>query len=101
MAMRMCARRMVILILPPVGYSLRVLRLVSHPIVHDCLAQLRDKDTPPGRFRELATRISVLLGAEALKDLPQREVVIQTPLGPAPGHRVAVDVVLAPVLRAG
>ncbi len=83
------------------GYALRVLRLVTHPLVHDCLAQLRDKDTPPGRFRELATRISVLLGAEALRDLAQRDVEVQTPLGPAPGVRIAVDVVLAPVLRAG
>jgi uracil phosphoribosyltransferase len=58
-------------------------------------------DTPPELFRVLTTRISVLLGAEALKDLPQREIEVRTPLGPAPGLRVAVDVVLAPVLRAG
>ncbi len=83
------------------GYPLRVLRLVTHPLVHDCLAQLRDADTPPELFRSLANRISVLLGAEALKDLPQRQVEVRTPLGPAPGSRVAVDVVIAPVLRAG
>lgn len=83
------------------GYPLGVLRLVTHPLVHDCLAQLRDVETPPELFRALANRISVLLGAEALKELPQRQVEVLTPLGPAPGSRVAVDVVLAPVLRAG
>ncbi len=78
-----------------------MLHIVRHPIVHECLAQLRDRTTTPERFRVLATRISVLLGAEALAGLPQREVEVQTPIGPAPGLRIAVDVVIAPVLRAG
>jgi uracil phosphoribosyltransferase len=84
-----------------VQYALSVLHLVTHPLVHDCLAQLRDVETTPERFRALATRISVLMGAEALANLPQRGVEVSTPLGPAPGLRVAVDVVIVPVLRAG
>jgi len=78
-----------------------VLHLVQHPLVHDCLAGLRSAQTDPERFRSLANRISVLLGAEALRDVPTRDDVVQTPLGPAPCRRVAVDVVVAPVLRAG
>ena len=78
-----------------------MLRLVDHPLVHDCLAELRDARTGPERFRALATRISVLLGAEALRDVPSREDTVDTPLGPAPARRLAADVVLAPVLRAG
>jgi uracil phosphoribosyltransferase len=78
-----------------------VLHIVDHPIVHDCLAQLRDASTPPEQFRVLANRISVLLGAEALAQLPQRDVEVTTPLGPAGGRRLAVDIVLVPVLRAG
>ena len=46
------------------------LHLVKHPLVHDALAQLRDKNTPPDVFRRVATRISVLLAAEALRDVP-------------------------------
>ena len=49
----------------------------------------------------LATRISVLLGAEALRDVPTREVTVTTPLGPALSRRLATDVVVVPVLRAG
>lgn len=63
--------------------------------------ELRDARTPPERFRQLAGRISVLLAAEALRDLPTRDDTVQTPLGPARGRRCAVDIVAVPVLRAG
>jgi uracil phosphoribosyltransferase len=75
--------------------------LVNHPLVHDALVSLRDKQTTPEHFRRAATRISVLLAAEALKDLPTNDVTVETPLGPAPGRTVGPDVVVVPVLRAG
>ncbi|HYB97274.1 MAG TPA: uracil phosphoribosyltransferase [Vicinamibacterales bacterium] len=78
-----------------------MLQLVTHPLVHECLAELRDKHTTPERFRALTNRISVLLGAEALRDVPTIEGVVETPLGPSPCRRIAADVVVAPVLRAG
>lgn len=78
-----------------------MLQLVTHPLVHDCLAELRDARTPPERFRALANRISVLLGAEALRDVPMADATVETPLGPASCRRLAADVVMAPVLRAG
>jgi uracil phosphoribosyltransferase len=75
--------------------------LVDHPLVHDALVSLRDKRTSPDQFRRAATRISVLLAAEAMRDLATSEVTVETPLGPAPGRRVEPDVVVVPVLRAG
>jgi uracil phosphoribosyltransferase len=78
-----------------------VVHLVQHPIVQDILLELRDARTTPERFRQLAGRISVFLAAEALRDLPTVDATVDTPLGPARGRRCAVDVVLAPVLRAG
>ena len=75
--------------------------LVDHPLVHDALVGLRDKRTPPDEFRRLATRISVLLAAEALREVPTANVTVETPIGPAGGRRVASDVVVVPVLRAG
>jgi uracil phosphoribosyltransferase len=75
--------------------------LVDHPLVHDALVSLRDKTTTPADFRRAATRISVLLAAEATRDLPTRETCVETPLGPATGRTVARDVVVVPVLRAG
>src|SRR5476649_16664 len=77
------------------------LHIVNHPLVHDALAQLRDKQTPPDVFRRVATRISVLLAAEALRDVPTSTSTIATPVGPAEARRVASDIVVVPVLRAG
>src|SRR5712691_10749554 len=75
--------------------------LVNHPLVHDALMELRDVRTAPPEFRRAANRISVLLAAEALKDVPARRHTVETPLGPADGMVVAGDVVVVPVLRAG
>lgn len=76
-------------------------RLIDHPLVQDALAVLRDARTEPEAFRRAARRISVLVAAEALKDVPTRDVTVRTPLEEAPGRRVAGDVVVVPVLRAG
>ena len=75
--------------------------LVDHPLVHDALAILRDKRTAPDEFRRVATRISVLLAAEALRDVPVVAAAVDTPLGPADARRIASEVVVVPVLRAG
>ena len=75
--------------------------IVEHPLVHDALAILRQATTPPEVFRRMAVRISLLLAAEATRDLPVTGVEVATPLGPAAGRRVTGDVVVVPVLRAG
>ena len=75
--------------------------LVQHPLVHDALALLRDATTPPELFRRMAVRISLMLAADATRDLPVSGVTVTTPLGPAAGRRVTGDVVVVPVLRAG
>jgi uracil phosphoribosyltransferase len=75
--------------------------VVDHPLVHDALMELRDVRTAPPEFRRAANRISVLLAAEALKDVPAERATVTTPLGPADGRVVRTDVVVVPVLRAG
>ena len=77
------------------------MRIVDHPLVHDALTTLRDVSTPPELFRRMAVRISLLLAAEATRDVPTRDAEVSTPLGPAPGRRVNGGVVVVPVLRAG
>ena len=82
-------------------YSSRVpVHLVDHDLAHDALVELRSKDTPPDRFRLAATRISLVLAAEAMRDMPGTDVSVETPLAPAPGRRVD-DLVVVAVLRAG
>ncbi|MGC4080586.1 MAG: uracil phosphoribosyltransferase [Vicinamibacterales bacterium] len=75
--------------------------IVDHPLVHDALVELRDTTTESEQFRRSATRISVLLAAEALRDAPSDPVTVITPIGPAAGRRLRHNVVVVPVLRAG
>jgi uracil phosphoribosyltransferase len=75
--------------------------IVDHPLVQDALIQLRNVATTPDQFRRVANRISVLLAAEAMRDLPTIAATVDSPLGPAQGKRVTGDVVVVPVLRAG
>jgi uracil phosphoribosyltransferase len=77
--------------------------LIDHPLVHDALVMLRARDTPPDQFRQASRRISLMLVAEALRDLPSESVKVQTPLYPpaAEGRRIGCGVVVVPVLRAG
>src|SRR5918994_766003 len=63
--------------------------------------ELRDARTEPPAFRRAANRISVLLAAEALRDVPAAPATVITPIGPAEGRVVRTDVVVVPVLRAG
>jgi uracil phosphoribosyltransferase len=75
--------------------------IVRHPLVQDALLRLRDISTDTEEFRRLSVRISVLLVAEALRDLPTEQAEAQTPLETAQGLRISRDVVVVPVLRAG
>jgi uracil phosphoribosyltransferase len=75
--------------------------IVDHPLVQDALIDLRDKRTQPDHFRRAATRISVLLAAEALRGVTTAPVTVHTPLGPADGQKIESDIVVVPVLRAG
>jgi uracil phosphoribosyltransferase len=49
----------------------------------------------------MAVRISLLLAAEATRDLPVESATVASPLAPADGWRLSADVVVVPVLRAG
>jgi len=77
------------------------LHLVRHPLVEDALAGLRDRSTPCDEFRRLARRVSLLLSAEATRDLALGDVPVETPLERTVGHKLASRVVAVPVLRAG
>ena len=75
--------------------------LVDHPLAHDALAELRDARTPSAAFRSAAHRISLIVAAEALRDLPTEADTVATPVGPADARILRADIVIVPVLRAG
>jgi len=75
--------------------------VVSHPVAEDALAVLRAKDTGPADFRRLARRASLVLVAEATRDLPLVETEVESPLETTGARRTGQRVVVVPVLRAG
>ncbi|HJP65101.1 MAG TPA: uracil phosphoribosyltransferase, partial [Actinomycetota bacterium] len=77
------------------------LTVVDHPLAEHLLTRLRDVETPPPVFRELAKRLTVVLVLEAVRGLPTVEVEVRTPLEPVTGHLISPDLVAVPILRAG
>jgi uracil phosphoribosyltransferase len=77
------------------------LHVVRHPLVDDVLAALRDQATPAAEFRRLAHRASLLVCAEATRDLPTTESEVETPLERTRARILGRRVVAVPVLRAG
>jgi uracil phosphoribosyltransferase len=75
--------------------------ILEHPLAADLLTILRDKETPPPQFRQIAERLGYLLVAEALSDMATTEIDIETPLEATKGIQLRRPVVAVAVLRAG
>lgn len=76
--------------------------IADHPLVHHKLAILRDVNTGSKQFRELIAEITELLCYESMRDLPLREVEIQTPICATKAKMIAGrKLAFVPILRAG
>jgi uracil phosphoribosyltransferase len=75
--------------------------VVDHPLVARHLSVLRDRATRSSDFRRRLSDISMLLLYEALRDLRVREDQIETPLETTGGMRLADEIVVIAILRAG
>ena len=76
--------------------------IMDHPLVHHKLAVLRNKETPVKEFRELISEIAGLMCYEATRNLPTKEVDVQTPVAVAKCRRLAgKKLAIIPILRAG
>ncbi|MEQ9266754.1 MAG: uracil phosphoribosyltransferase [Balneolaceae bacterium] len=75
--------------------------VIDHPIIHRYLTFLRDKNTDTAVFRRAMSNIGIVLAYHALKDLPLKEITIETPIQTTKGFVPSSDVVVIPILRAG
>jgi uracil phosphoribosyltransferase len=75
--------------------------VVEHPVLADRLSVLRDKTTPHGAFRQALFEAAAIMAVEVARDLPTKEVEIETPLEATRGTRLQQEVAVVPVLRAG
>ena len=78
-----------------------MLKVLKHPLLTHKLTRLRRKETDTKEFRETLKEIAGLMAYEITRDLPVRDITIETPLGKCKTQELAMDVVLVPVLRAG
>lgn len=62
--------------------------IFDHPLIQHKISLLRNKNTGSKEFRELVGEVSMLMCYEATRDLPLKEVEIETPvaLGKDQGH---------------
>ena len=76
--------------------------VLDHPLIQHKLAILRSKKTTVKEFRELISEISGLMCYEATRNLPTKEVEVQTPVAVAKCRRLAgKKLAIIPILRAG
>ena len=76
--------------------------VLDHPLIQHKLAILRSKNTSVKEFRELISEISGLMCYEATRNLPTKEVEVQTPVAVAKCRRLAgKKMAIIPILRAG
>ncbi len=54
---------------------------MDHPLIQHKLTLLRDKNTGSKEFRQIVAEIATLMCYEATRDLPLKEVEIETPIG--------------------
>ena len=74
----------------------------SHPLVQHKISMLRNKNTGTNEFRKLIEEIAMLMGYEALSDLPLEDVEIETPIETCMTPMIAgKKLAIVPVLRAG
>ena len=75
---------------------------MTHPLIKHKITMLRKETTGTNEFRKIVEEIAILMGYEALSDLPTRDVLVKSPIEESmqpeiDGKKLAV----VPILRAG
>ena len=75
---------------------------MTHPLIQHKITMLRDSQTSIKEFRELVKEIATLMWYEVTRDLPLKEVTIDTPITSAQSKVISgVKLALVPILRSG
>lgn len=74
----------------------------NHPLIQHKIAKIRDKNTSTKDFRQIVKEIAMLMTFESTRDLPLKEVEIETPICKTKVNVLeGEDVAVVPILRAG
>lgn len=76
--------------------------VMDHPLIQHKVSLIRDKQTGTKDFRELVAEIAMLMAYEVTRDLPLKEVEIETPVAKAKTRVISGKTLgIVPILRAG
>lgn len=74
----------------------------DHPLIQHKVTMMRIKETSSKEFRDLAKEVIMLMTYEATRNLPLKDVEIETPICKATMKMLAgEDIAIVPILRAG
>ena len=77
-------------------------QVLEHPLLQHKLSILRDKNTGVKEFREAVGEMAALMCYEATRNLPTKEIEVETPVATAKVRVLAgKKLAIVPVLRAG
>ncbi len=76
--------------------------IFDHPLIQHKISLMRDRRTTTKEFRELVSEVSMLMAYEVTRDLPLKEIEIETPVAVARTKVLAgKKMAFVPILRAG
>ena len=76
--------------------------ILTHPLIQHKISRLRDENTGTNEFRKLIEEIAMLMGYEALGDLPLEDVEVKTPIETCMTKiKTRKKMAVVPILRAG
>ncbi len=75
--------------------------LIVHPLVKKDITVIRDVQTDCESFRAAISRVANIIAVKLSENLSLIEVEVKTPLEKTKGFKLAQEVVIVPVLRAG
>lgn len=74
----------------------------DHPLIQHKLTYIRDKNTKTKEFRELVDEVAALMAYEITRDMPLKEVEVETPVATCKAYKLeGKKLGLIPILRAG
>ncbi|MDQ0214142.1 uracil phosphoribosyltransferase [Oikeobacillus pervagus] len=74
----------------------------DHPLIQHKLTFIRDKNTGTKEFRELVDEVATLMAFEITRDMPLREIEVETPVRKSKSKILSGKKIgIVPILRAG
>jgi uracil phosphoribosyltransferase len=82
--------------------AMNKLFVMDHPLIQHKVSLMRRKDTGTKEFRELLEEVAMLMAYEVTRDLPLRDIEVETPICTCTAKEIAgKKLAIVPILRAG